>query len=104
MQSRNGRAYAGEQLEGVVSVVDAVERDLAAIAERDAELAESALAAVARSLAADVDDRSNSATQRAGAARALADTLVQLRALAPSARGGDRLDELSAQRNKRRAG
>lgn len=84
------------------SVVAAVQRDLDALAKRDAALAESALAAVALSLAADVDDLSNSSTQRTGARRALADVLVQLREMAPADGGKDRLDELAERRASRR--
>lgn len=83
-------------------VVSAVERDLASIRERDESLADGGLAAIARSLAADADDRSISSTQRTSARRALADVLVQLRGLVPESAGTDTIDDLAKRREVRR--
>lgn len=88
----------------MVSVVEAVQRDLEALAERDPELARSAIGAMALSLAAQMDNPENSATSKAGCARALTDTLVQLRELAPPSGGRDGIDELASRRKKRRTG
>lgn len=85
------------------SAVAAVERDLAEIAKVDAELARGSIAAVARAFARDVDSTANSATQRAGAGRALVEVMVQLRALAPKgAQAGDVVDDLAKARTERR--
>lgn len=86
-----------------MSVVAAVERDLAEIRKRDERLADSGLAASALSLAAEMDDATNSATSKSMCARALHDALDSLRALAPPAEEKDRLDDIAEQRAKRRA-
>ena len=83
-----------------MSVLDGVEADLAAIAERAPYLKESALAAMARELATQMDAR-NSATSKAMCAKALTDILDQLRALAPEKEEGDKLDDLAARRDAR---
>ncbi|MEJ7783405.1 MAG: hypothetical protein WKF96_01290 [Solirubrobacteraceae bacterium] len=83
---------------------DAVERDLAALAERDEELASSALAATAVALAKEIDKPRNSATSKSMCARALADTLRELRELAPAKKEDDAIDKLSAGRVLRLAG
>lgn len=85
-----------------MSVVEAVQRDLDALAERDPELARSAIGAMALSLAAQMDNPENSATSKAGCARALADTLVQLRQLATTEAQADVIDDLATRRAKRR--
>jgi hypothetical protein len=82
----------------------AVERDLAALAERDEDLASSALAATATALAKEIDKPKNSATSKSMCARALADTLRELRELAPPKREDDAIDRLSAGRVLRLAG
>lgn len=86
------------------SVVTAVERDLEAIAERAPDLTETAEAAAALELAKQLDHPYNSAHSKSLCARALIDALEQLRARAPEAPKGDRLDDLSAKRAARRAG
>lgn len=86
------------------SVVAAVERDLARIAERDPELAESGVAMAALSLAADIDSGKTSATAKASCVRALAVAFERLRAMLPDDPRGDRLDELAARRDARRSG
>jgi hypothetical protein len=85
-------------------VVAAVRRDLREIARRDKSLAESALAASAHVLAAQLDDPANSATSKSMCARALRETLDRLRELAPQAAKQDRLDDLGSRRAKRLAG
>lgn len=91
-----------------MSVVEAVERDLAAMPA----VAESALAAAARVLAVELDESGsceecgaavlgNSGQTKAQVARALRETLDRLRELAPAADDKDRLDELTARRTKR---
>lgn len=77
-----------------MSVVEAVERDLAKLRERDAELADSTLAALALALAKEIDDPGNSATSKSMNAHQLRDTTVKLRELAPPPKARDELDEL----------
>jgi hypothetical protein len=80
------------------SVGAAVERDLKGMGA----VADSALAATARALARELDDPGNSATSKSMCARALAETLDRLLALAPPKKEADKLDELNARRAKRR--
>lgn len=87
-----------------MSVAAAVQRDLDAIAERDADLAASGLAASALALAARMDDSGNSATSIAACARALAEHLAALRALMPPVAESDAVDELASARAARVAG
>lgn len=82
-----------------MSVLEAVERDLKRV---PADLAESALAETAKSLARELD-ADNSATSKSMCARALAEVLEQLRELTPPKEEGDRTDDLRARREKRRA-
>lgn len=89
---------------GPPKVVDAVKRDLAAIARRDKQLAECGLAAAALALARELDSPRNSATSKSMCARALRETLDRLSELAPEEQQEDRLDDLSARRAKRIAG
>lgn len=86
------------------SVTAAVRRDLAQIAVRDADLAQSALAASALAMAAELDTSGNSATSKAMCAKALLDTLDRIRELLPPEQEADRLDDLSARRAARLAG
>lgn len=83
-------------------VLAAVKRDLAAIAKTDKELAAGALAASAQQLAREMDNKENSATSKAACARALVDTMAQLRALAPKRANKDVVDDLSDRRRARR--
>ena len=87
-----------------MNVVEAVRRDLEAIGRRDSELAESALAATALSLAASLDDPSNSATSKSMCSKSLLDILDRMRELAPPAEENDDLDELQARRTLRLEG
>lgn len=85
-----------------MSVSDAVERDLEAIAERDRALADSTMAAVARSLASELDSSSNSATSKSMCARELREVMAHLRDLTPEKAESDPIDDLSARRTARR--
>ena len=102
MQPRNVGASRAPVFEAMVTVVDAVTRDLAALAKRAPELAESAEAATALALARELDDN-NSATSKSMCARALTETMAALRAMAPPVETTDALDQLAAARSKRRA-
>jgi hypothetical protein len=82
-----------------VSVVDAVTRDLSKLG---GDAKDSALAASALALAAELDDSENSATSKSMCARALLDTLDRLRELAPPKREADSIDEIGARRAERR--
>lgn len=82
-------------------VLDAVQRDLK---DFPAQLAQSALGATAEALATELDDPTNSATSKSMCAKALADVMSQLRALAPPKKEGDRLDDLAERRASRLAG
>jgi hypothetical protein len=64
----------------VVSLIDAIERDLEKLPP---ELANSALAELARTLARELDSPQNSATSKSMNAKAMLDTLDKLRELAP---------------------
>jgi hypothetical protein len=87
------------------NTIDAVDRDLAAIRERDPDLADSALAAVAVRLAYELEHPFNSATSKAQCAKALNETLDRLRELAPDEEEEkDKVDRLAAEREKRIAG
>lgn len=86
-----------------MGVVDAVELDLAEIRKRDAGLADSALAATAKVLAAQLDDPRPSATSKSMCARALTETMDRLRELAPMKEEADGVDEVAKQRERRRA-
>lgn len=85
-----------------MSVLESVERDLAEIAERDAKLAESGLAALAKQLAREMDEN-NSATSKSMCAKALMEALEKLRELSPAEKADDRVDELAGRRAERRA-
>lgn len=93
-------ASAGREVV-VVSVRDAVERDLERLPE---DLAGSALAASALALAQEIDRSGNSATSKSMCAKALQDVLRELRSLAPAEEEHDEIDELEAQRRRRIAG
>lgn len=84
-----------------LTTVAAVQSDLDAIGKLDADLAKSGLAAAALQLAREMDNSKNSATSKSMCARALRDTLADLRALAPTKKENDQLAELRAKRAKR---
>jgi hypothetical protein len=77
-----------------------VAKDLKAL---PADLRGSGLAASALALARELDTAENSATSKAMCARALAESLEKLRALAPPKQEADKLDELARRRARRRA-
>lgn len=83
----------------VTTVLEALERDLAALPE---VLASGSLAASLRVLAVELD-APNTATARALCAKGLRDGLDRLRELAPPVEEGDQLDDLAARRGARRA-
>jgi uncharacterized membrane protein YccC len=85
-----------------LKVTEAVQRDLDRLAKRDPELAKSGLAASALALAQQLDSPENSATSKAMCAKALSETLRQLRELAAPERKEDRVDELTEKRARRR--
>ena len=87
-----------------MDVFEAVLRDLDAIRARDEDLADSALAATALALAAEIDKENNSATSKSMCAKALAETMRELRELAPPELKEDALVDLNARRSERRAG
>lgn len=87
-----------------VFVVDAVRRDLASLAERDAELAGSGLAMSMLTMAYEMSNPYNSATSKSMCAKALADGMRQLRELAPPVKEADAIDDLADRRAKRLAG
>lgn len=84
----------------VMSVVEAVRRDLVALG--DSALAESAEAAAALALARELDRDGNSATSKSMCARALVEAMARLRERAPARDGADGLDEIAAKRRVRR--
>jgi hypothetical protein len=99
MQPCDVRAQAQAIEELVMSVVEAVAKDLEAMGPKAAE---STLAATATALAAELDG-ANSATSKSMCAKALIDVMRELRALAPPKREADRLDDLTARREARRS-
>jgi hypothetical protein len=91
----------GEELE-VGPNVEAVQRDLRAIAKRDPDLAESGMAQVALTLARGLDNDKNSLTSKAMATGQLRETLALLRELAPDEKKEDTVDQIGAKREQRR--
>src|SRR5262249_31137032 len=77
-----------------VSVFSAVNADIEKIRERDPDVADSGLAAMALALAAEIDYPKNSATSKAMCAARLHDALDRLRELSPEHERGDRVDDL----------
>ena len=77
-----------------LTVVAAVERDLAGLAERAPALAESTLAATALALARSMDDPKVSATAKSHCATALQKVLGGLFEQAPEPDEDDEVDEL----------
>ena len=77
----------------------ATRTELARLAEKDAALAESVLAASALELARQLDSTRNSATSKAMCARELRETMNRLAELAPVETEGNPLDEIRARRD-----
>jgi histidinol-phosphate/aromatic aminotransferase/cobyric acid decarboxylase-like protein len=82
-----------------VSVEAAVGRELRRIG---APWRDSVLAATALALAVELD-ADNSATSKSMVAKALNETMAELRALAPQKKGADPVDDLRDRRNARRS-
>lgn len=82
-------------------LVEAVERDIAGIAERDEAVANSALAATALALAYEIENPYNSATSKSMCSGQLRDTLNRLWEMVPPAEKKDGLDDLTARREAR---
>lgn len=83
-----------------MSVVEATERDVARL---PSALRDSALAASALALAAELDSAGNSATSKSMCAKALLETLDRLRELTPPQEENDQLDQLAERRARRLA-
>jgi hypothetical protein len=83
----------------LVSVEAAVER---ALIRMGGEWRDSVLGATALALAVELD-ADNSATSKSMVAKALNETMAELRALAPSQKEAEPVDDLRTQRNKRRS-
>ena len=86
------------------AVVDAVHAELERLAKRDPDLAVSATAMGALSLARELDSYGNSATSKSNCQKELRETMAALWALAPAEVANDSIDELQRRRAKRRAG
>jgi hypothetical protein len=86
-----------------VSVADATERDLALFEARKPGISESALAASARALAERIDNPRTAATAFAMIAREHRDHMEQLRAMLPPEQVKDKVSDLAAAREARRA-
>lgn len=85
------------------AVANRVKADLADLRSRAPGVADSALGAMALAMALEIDRPKNSATSKSMCNRELRDTLNQLRELAPAKPEADGLDQLNAQRVKRRS-
>jgi hypothetical protein len=86
---------------GSSRMVDATERDLERIRKRDADLADSALAASAVAMAYEIDHPYNSATSKSMCQARLADAMKALRDLAPPEEAKDGIDQLAERRADR---
>ena len=101
MRPRDGRIGSeGRAGLEIGEVEAAIRRDIAAIAKRDKALAGSGLALTAVALARELDG-DNSATSKSMCARALAELIDRLRALAPAEERADGIDDLAKKRQKR---
>jgi hypothetical protein len=83
-----------------MSVVEAVDRDLERMG---GDLADTALAAMARVLAAELDNGGTSATAKSMCAARLQEAMDRLRELAPPRKENDVIDEVGSRRAERRA-
>lgn len=102
MQSGHEQPPSLSPLKGLVTdllmtVAAATQRDIDKLAERDSSIATCGLAALALALAREMDE-DNSATSKSMCARALAETLDRLQAMAPAEEAADFIDELNARR------
>lgn len=96
--------FPGGSFPGPSGVSDAIARDLEELRQRDSVLAESALAASARVMARELDHPYNSANAKSLCQARLADTMRELRALAPPEEAKDGIDQLAERRAQRRDG
>ena len=85
------------------SSIEAVEHDLALIAERSPILAQSAHAATAMRLAYELENPYNSATSKSQCAKVLNEAIDRLLELAPTAKEDVGLDALNSRRAAKRA-
>lgn len=84
-------------------VIDAALRGVEALRKRDADLADSALAAGLVALAFEIAHPFNSATSKAALHREMRESLDRLAELAPPATVNDRVDDLAKARERRHA-
>lgn len=103
MQSGDGGSVWFAAVSALVSLVDAVGRDVAALVVRAPALRDSALVAVALALAAEVDRPGNSATSKSLCARCVVDAMERLREMAPPVALDDAVDDLASRRSERQA-
>jgi hypothetical protein len=89
---------------GRTHTIEAVERDIADIAKRDSELAESGMAAAALRMAYELENPWNSATSKAQCAKSMRELLEALLERAGEAPTKDGVDALSAEREARLTG
>lgn len=85
------------------SLREAIKRELKALEDSGAPVKGSVEAALAFTLAGAVADPDTSPRDATAAARGLTEVMDRLRATAPAEQTSDRLDEIAAQREKRRA-
>lgn len=81
--------------------IEAVERDIAAIAERDLKVAESGMAAAAVRLAYELENPYNSATSKAQCAKSLRELIERLLEEAPAEEKEDEVSRIGASRSSR---
>lgn len=93
----DGLAFSGRP-----DVVEATEREVAALGERAPEVGGSALASAAVALAYELTNPFNSATSKSMCARELREAMARLRELAPPKAERDRIDEVARKREARR--
>lgn len=84
-------------------VETAVDRDLARVAASSPDLASGGLGAMAKAIAAQIDNPKASPTSKSMLSRVLLDTLVKLFDMAPEEVRSDGIDELVKARAKRKA-
>lgn len=107
MPLESAKTLCGDPSARIAPVLEGVYRDLLAFAElgeAGEALANSALGGTALALALELENPYNSATSKSMCAGQLRDTLDRLRELAPVKEEGDELDELAAERKRRRDG
>ena len=86
----------GLEASGRSDTVDAVERALEKIRERDPDLADGPYAASARAMAGEVDHPFNSATSKSMCTGKMHDALDRLRELCPPVQEADALDRIKS--------